>query len=196
VWKPERGAWRGGKPTVDIDATIGAEVLRLADLGAVDCVIYDPYQLHSVALTWEKAGIRCVEMPQTSARVEADQSLYDAILGQTLAHCGDPVLTEHVLNAVAVETPRGFRLAKEKTSRKIDAAVALSMSHHTAKATAGFSGVARIEVVRLPIPTRWDVMARSAVVGDDTVESIPEGDTGTVHLLNDRPRQGRSKWTI
>ena len=133
IWKPERGLWRGGKPTVDLQETIGDEVLRLHGLGAVLCVVYDPYQLHSVALAWEKAGVRCVEMPQTSARVEADQSLYDAILGRTLAHCGDPILTEHVTNAVAVETPRGFRLAKEKTSCKIDAAVALSMAHSIAR---------------------------------------------------------------
>ena len=29
-------------------------------------------------------------------------------------------------NSVSVETPRGIRLAKQKTSRKVDAAVALS----------------------------------------------------------------------
>lgn len=134
VWRPERGLYRGGKPTVDLENTIGAEVLRLHKLGAVDAVVYDPFQLHSVALSWEKAGIRCIEMPQTAARVESDQALYDAILGRTLAHHGDPTLTEHVTNAVAVETPRGFRLAKEKTSRKIDAAVALSMAAHGAAA--------------------------------------------------------------
>lgn len=130
VWRPERGLYRGGKPTVDLEQTIGAEVLRLHKLGAVDCVVADPFQLHTSILTWEKAGIKVIELPQTNARIEADQSLYDAIIGRTLAHHGDPVLTEHVTNAVAVETPRGFRLAKEKTSRKIDAAVALSMAHH------------------------------------------------------------------
>jgi phage terminase large subunit-like protein len=129
VWRPERGIFRFGKPTIDLDMTIGAEVLRLHKLGAVASVVFDPYQLHVVALGWEKAGVKCMEMPQTGARVESDQALYDSILGRTLAHCGDPTLSEHVLNAVAVETPRGFRLAKEKTSRKIDAAVALSMSH-------------------------------------------------------------------
>ena len=133
VWKPERGLFRGGKATIDLELTICAEVMRLHGLGAVDSVIYDPYQLHSVALTWERAGVSCVEMPQTGARVESDQALYDAIMGRTLAHCGDPTLTEHVSNAVAVETPRGFRLAKEKTSRKIDAAVALSMVNYGAR---------------------------------------------------------------
>jgi hypothetical protein len=34
----------------------------------------------------------------------------------------------HALNAVAVETGRGWRLAKEKASRKIDGIVALSFA--------------------------------------------------------------------
>ena len=48
---------------------------------------------------------------------------------QRLAHFGHPILTEYVLNAVARETPRGFRLDKSKTSLHIDGAVALSMSN-------------------------------------------------------------------
>ena len=39
-----------------------------------------------------------------------------------------PDLRQHVLNAVSVETPRGIRLSKHKTSNKIDAAVALSFA--------------------------------------------------------------------
>ena len=89
---------------------------------------YHPYQLHSIALDLEKSGVSMIEMPQTGARVESDQALYDAIIGKTIRHYGDPTLNEHITNAVAIETPRGFRLAKEKTSRKIDAAVALSMA--------------------------------------------------------------------
>ena len=56
--------------------------------------------------------------PRPARRVEADQALYDAIIGKTIRHYNDPVLNEHVKNAVAIETPRGFRLAKEKTSTK------------------------------------------------------------------------------
>ena len=39
-----------------------------------------------------------------------------------------PDLKEHVLNAVLVESARGIRLAKEKSSKKIDGAVALAMA--------------------------------------------------------------------
>ena len=37
-------------------------------------------------------------------------------------------LREQALNTVAVESPRGWRLAKDKTSKKIDAIVALAMA--------------------------------------------------------------------
>ena len=132
VWTPKRGILRMGKPTVDLDETISAEVIRLHEAGAIDGIVYDPYQLHSLAIGWEKAGIRCIELPQTAGRVEADQALYDAVIGGALRHYNDPTLNEHIRNAVAIETARGYRLAKEKTSLKIDAAVALSMANHGA----------------------------------------------------------------
>ena len=129
VWKPERGLLRLGKPTVDLAETLGAAVMDLHKAGQVAAVVADPYQLHSLILEWEKAGIRVIELAQNAGRVEADQGLYDSIVSLGLRHYGDPTLTEHITNAVAVETPRGFRLAKEKTSKKIDAAVALSMAN-------------------------------------------------------------------
>lgn len=133
IWKPVRIAGiRFGKPTIDLDETIKAEILTLHNSGLVDSVVYDPYQLHSIAIDLQKNGIPMIELPQTAGRIEADQALYDAIISKAIRHYNDPTLNEHISNAVAVETPRGFRLAKEKTSRKIDAAVALSMAHYGA----------------------------------------------------------------
>jgi phage terminase large subunit-like protein len=129
IWKPQKIAGvRFGKPTVDIDATIGAEVLRMHEAGQVDRVICDNFQLHTCVIAWERAGIRVIELPQNSGRIEADQGLYDTVIARGLRHYNHPELNEAIKNAVAVETPRGFRLTKEKTSKKIDAAVALSMS--------------------------------------------------------------------
>ncbi len=129
VWKPERGFLRLGKPTIDLAETIGREVTRLNEAGQIDCIVCDPYQLHSLILEWEKAGIKVIELAQNAGRIDSDQALFTAINGGALRHYGDKALTEHVKNAVAVETPRGFRIAKEKSSRKVDACVALSMSH-------------------------------------------------------------------
>ena len=55
-----------------------------------------------------------------------------------------PDLRQQILNAVLVETPRGLRLAKEKSSKKIDGAVALAMAVHgavTVPVVGGFGGV-------------------------------------------------------
>lgn len=52
------------------------------------------------------------------------------MIARSIRHYNDPELNRHVQNTVAVETPRGFRIAKEKTSQKIDAAVLLSMALH------------------------------------------------------------------
>lgn len=128
VWKPQRGILRAGKPTIDLEDTIGEEVKRLYQAKQLDCVVCDPYQLHSLIIEWEKLGIRVIELAQNAGRVEADQGLYDAVIGQTIRHYNDHTLNEHIKNAVAIESPRGYRLAKEKTSQKIDAAVALSMA--------------------------------------------------------------------
>lgn len=152
TWKPARGLFRAGKPTVDLEATIGAEVLELHKAGLIDCVYADPYQLHSLILTWEKAGVRVKELAQNAGRVESDQSLYDAVISKSIRHYNDPTLNEHVKNAVAAETVRGFRLAKEKTSKKIDAAVALSMSHYGARESDRNAGGA--ELIPLDL---WDL---------------------------------------
>lgn len=129
VWKPERGLFRMGKPTIDLAETLGAEVMKLYQTHQLHSVVADPYQLHSIILEWQREGIQVTELAQNAGRVESDQSLFDAIVGGALRHYGDHTLTEHLLNAVAIETPRGLRLAKERTSKKIDAAVALSMAH-------------------------------------------------------------------
>lgn len=131
VWKPRKVAGlRFGKPTIDLEETIGAEVLRLHEARQVGAVCYDPFQLHTLAVKWQKAGIKCIEMPQTAQRIEADTALFNAIISGRVRHFKNPDLDEAVRNAVVVETPRGLRITKEKAARKIDALVALSMSHH------------------------------------------------------------------
>ena len=56
------------------------------------------------------------------------QKLYELIKGRTLALYEDKELRKHALNAVALETARGWRLAKEKSSSKIDGLAALSFA--------------------------------------------------------------------
>ena len=131
IWKPKKGLFGKVQP-IDLEDTIGAELLRLHTAGQVRAVCFDPWQLATVAKQWEKKGIKTIEMPQTDQRTEADTALFNAIVSGSLRHYKDVELDEAVRNAIVIEKPRGLRIAKEKASKKIDALVALSMSHHAA----------------------------------------------------------------
>jgi hypothetical protein len=77
----------------------------------------------------QAAGLRIGECPQTIPnQTRAGQGLFDLLKGKNLELYADADLRQQALNAVAVESPRGWRLAKEKASKKIDAIVALSLA--------------------------------------------------------------------
>jgi hypothetical protein len=133
VWKPKRtGKGLFKIIPIDLELTIGAELIALHKLGQVKACCYDPWQMVTVAKQWERAGITCIEMPQTNQRVEADTALYNGIVSGHVRHYKNNDLDEAVRNAIIQETPRGMRIAKEKATNKIDALVALSMAHHAA----------------------------------------------------------------
>ena len=89
----------------------------------------DPYQLARSAQTLQAAGLPVEEYNQTLNNLtEITEALYSVLTTRGIRLYNAPDLREHILNAVSVETPRGIRLSKQKTSRKIDAAVALSFS--------------------------------------------------------------------
>jgi len=95
----------------------------------VKSVLVDPYQFHRSITTLKAAGIPIAEFAQTPANtIRMGQELFDLLKGRNLELYPAPDLREHALNTVAVESLRGFRIAKEKTSQKIDAIVALAMA--------------------------------------------------------------------
>jgi hypothetical protein len=69
------------------------------------------------------------ELPQTSGNLtSAAQNLYELFQTRAIRLYADKELRTHALNAVAIETARGWRLAKEKSSSKIDGLAALSFA--------------------------------------------------------------------
>lgn len=112
------------------------EIRRLAKEHNVLQWAYDEYQLHDMATRLRKEGLGWFRaFPQGEQRAVADKGLYDIIRGKRLEHNGDPVLTEHILNADAVpegKDERKLRLVKRAPHLKIDLAVALSMASHEA----------------------------------------------------------------
>lgn len=124
VWDPRKVG------RLDPDKTIGDELRSLKSRGyLIRMVLADPWQMETTMQALKRAGIPVEELPQGPARTEADMALLQAINAHSLVTYPDPTLREHVRNAVATESVRGVRLAKEKTTARIDAAVALSMAH-------------------------------------------------------------------
>jgi phage terminase large subunit-like protein len=91
----------------------------------------DPYQaMQMLQSLQKKMGATVVqEFPQTVANCTVmGEELYSLIKGKNLVAYPDSEMQAHVTNATGVETVRGFRIAKEKASKKIDLAVALAMA--------------------------------------------------------------------
>jgi len=135
-WRGDKlalGPFRIWRPTtrepLDLEATIEAYLRELHARYTVAAVLADPYQMHRSITTLRAAGVPITECPQTTAnQTRAGQGLFDLLKGRNLELYADADLRQQALNAVAVESPRGWRLAKEKASKKIDAIVALSLA--------------------------------------------------------------------
>jgi phage terminase large subunit-like protein len=135
IWTPRKGE------TLDLEETIEAYLLQLHAGFRIAAVRYDPMQMVRSAATLRKAGLPMVEFPQTSANLTAaGQSLYELVRSRNLELYPDDELRRHALNAVAVDSGRGWRLAKEKSSRKIDGVAGLSFAALDAIENAGGSG--------------------------------------------------------
>ena len=70
-----------------------------------------------------------VEFPQSSPNLtRMGQNLYELIKGGNLQLYPDIEMRISASHAIAIQSSRGWRIAKEKTSHKIDVIVALAMA--------------------------------------------------------------------
>ncbi len=123
IWRPTQ------EEPLDIEATIQEHLLDLAARFQVDRILGDPWQLHQMITGLAAQGIPIEEYPQTVGNTTAmGQALWDLISGRNLKVYPAEDLKTQALGTAAVETPRGWRIAKEKASRKIDSMVALAMA--------------------------------------------------------------------
>jgi phage terminase large subunit-like protein len=114
----------------DIDfSAVEAAILDWNRRFHVRRVHYDPHQLQALAQRMRTHGVNMVELNQTQANLTAATSnLLELIQGRNLTAYPSDEIKRAVLNAAVIESPRGFRLAKERTSAKIDLAAALSFA--------------------------------------------------------------------
>jgi phage terminase large subunit-like protein len=91
--------------------------------------LFDPYQLQAVAQRLIKDRLPMEEFPQTQGNLTAaSQCLYDLINGGNLLLYPDAAMRRAISQAVAKETPRGWRITKQTSAHKIDLVAALSFA--------------------------------------------------------------------
>jgi phage terminase large subunit-like protein len=123
IWKPTPAE------PLDLEATLETYLRELHTRFRIAAIVVDPWQMARSIATLKTAGLPIRELPQTTASTTAfGQALFDALKGRNLRMYPDAELRQQALNTVAIESTRGWRIAKEKASRKIDAIVALAMA--------------------------------------------------------------------
>ena len=136
--KQVRQLWhRIFQPTPDkplqFEATIDATLKELSHRFQFQQILFDPWQMQSVAQRLTAARLPVQEFPQTSGNLTAaSQNLYDLIQSGGLVLYADEPMRLAASRAVAIETSRGWRISKEKASHKIDVIVALAMACYAA----------------------------------------------------------------
>jgi phage terminase large subunit-like protein len=114
---------------LDFEATIEKNLLELRRRFYVREIRCDPYQLVAVAQRLTQQGLPMLEFAQTVPNLtEASTNLYDIIKGHNLIAYEDADIRLATSRAVALETSRGWRIAKEKQSHKIDVVIALAQA--------------------------------------------------------------------
>jgi phage terminase large subunit-like protein len=114
---------------LDLEATLEQELRDLHARYQVRTILCDPFQLHRSITTLKAAGLPIEEFPQTTGNTtQMGQVLFDLLRGRNLRLYSSEDLRAQALATVAVESARGFRIAKEKSAKKIDAVVALALA--------------------------------------------------------------------
>src|SRR5262249_34861887 len=122
-WQPSRS------DPLNFEDTFETALLQYKRRFRIRKILYDPWQMVSVGQRLTKAGLPMEEFPQTVPNLtEASQNLYDLIKGRNLIVYPHPELRLAVSRAVAKETPRGWRIGKDKQTHKIDVVVALAQA--------------------------------------------------------------------
>ena len=114
---------------LDFELTVEAALLNMARSFQVRRCLFDPWQMQAVAQRLAKQGLPVEEFPQTSPNLTAaSQNLFDLIESQGLVMYPDEQLRLAISRAVAIETPRGWRIGKQNQAHRIDLIISLAMA--------------------------------------------------------------------
>ena len=114
---------------LDFEATIERTLCELRERFAVCKILFDPWQMQAVSQRLLNQGLPIEEFPQSPANLTAaSQNLYELIEAQNLVVYPSEAMRLAISRAIAVETPRGWRISKQTQSHKIDVIIALAMA--------------------------------------------------------------------
>jgi phage terminase large subunit-like protein len=96
-------------------------------------ILYDPYQMVALAQRLHKSGLPMEEFRQSPPNLTlASQNLFELLTGHNIVLYPDAEMRQAAAHAIAIETPGGWRIAKERTSHRIDVIVALAQAAYAA----------------------------------------------------------------
>jgi phage terminase large subunit-like protein len=122
IWKPLKGQ------PVNLDE-VKQYLVDVHRLHRVQGAFADPSQCFLLIQQLSQAGIKVQEFSQTLANtVKMGETLFSLVRDKNLVAYRSQNLREHVLNATGIETASGVRMVKGKSTRKIDAAIALAIA--------------------------------------------------------------------
>ena len=102
------------KDPLDFEATIEETLLDLRQRFSVQEVRYDPWQMASVSQRLQASGLPMVEFAQSIPNITAaSTNLFELIKGRGIVVYPDDEISLAINRAVAIETSRGWRSAKE-----------------------------------------------------------------------------------
>jgi Phage Terminase len=149
---------------IDFELMIEGTVRSFASRLNVREVRFDPYQMQAVAQRLTCAHVNMVEFPQSVPNLtECSTNLYELVKARGIVFYPDAEVRLAFSRAVALETTRGLRIAKEKASHKIDVVVALAMSAHGAVHEGEANAPMNItdEILAMAAEPRWRAHAHA-----------------------------------
>jgi hypothetical protein len=150
---------------IDFEVAIEGTVRNFANRFNVREVRFDPFQMQASAQRLTRDGVLMVEFPQSVPNLtESSTNLYELVKARGIVFYPDADIRLAFSRAVALETTRGWRIAKEKASHKIDVVVALAMSAHGAVHESGTNVPMNItqEILDMARDPKWRVVHHAA----------------------------------
>jgi len=152
---------------VDLDATVETELLNLYNKFKIASIVYDPTHLMQTMMRLKSKGLPTKLFEQTVTNMTAaSQLLYELMKARNLEAYPNNELRRHIQMAVAETTNRGFRIVKDKASKRhhIDGAIALAMAAYDAVSNGGVD-VSQPIVIRSPYSdaTAWEAEPENGI---------------------------------